>query len=313
MTVDFGAHGRHPAARRSAATAALALILAAGCAPAVDKFGDGFGVASSELKLVNGLSANGLSANGLSANGLSANGLSANGLGTTSFQSWFGSNPSLSDEVMTYVVRCALAAGSSLSYTYSGKSYTWSGALGLATAWGSGSPATTAEKQVVTACLAAHVNKFGRAVSIAVEGWGANGVQIPVQSGELTTYSFREGAFFGNVYGSTAYLYSCMDHADPSSSQSSVRACAFDASDNGTSPCGDILQVGSCSSYCTGYGASNGAYASCTYGGVTYKPITARMLPADVYTCGDGVCQVSEHCGDGSTASSCRSDCGKCN
>jgi len=311
MTGNFGTHGRHPAARRSAAVATLALLLASACAPAVDKFGDGFGVASSELQVDNGLSANGLSANGLSANGLSANGLSANGLGTSAFQTWFSSSTSLSNEVMTYVVRCALAAGSSLTYTYSGKTYTWNGALGLAPGWSSGSAATTNEKQVVTACLAAHVNKFGRSVSIAVEGEKATGTQIPVQSGELTTYSFREGAFFGNVYGSTSYLYSCIDHTDPSSSQSSVRACAFDASDNGTSPCGDILQVGSCSSYCTA-DSSNTYYKTCTYGGVTYKPITTRMLPADVYSCGDGVCQVSEHCGSGSSASSCRSDCGSC-
>jgi hypothetical protein len=286
--------------------AAFLVALATGCSDAVDKFGDHFGVASSELKADNGLSANGLSANGLSANGLSANGLSANGLSASSFQTWFAGNVALADEVMKYVVRCALPAGQSLSFTYQGKTYTWSGTLGLTPNWAGGAAATLNEKQLISACLAAHVNVYHASVSIAVEGENANGVQLSIQANELTTYSFREAAFFGNVFGSGAVSYSCIDHPGQGSAVSSVRACTF----VGTGDCTPIVTVGNCSSYCTLDGTGT-YYKSCTYGGVTYKPLTTRILPADVYTCGDGVCQVSERCGTGLTPSNC-ADCGSC-
>ena len=46
--------------------------------------------------------------------------------------------------------------------------------------------------------------------------------------------------------------------------------------------------------------------------GIQYKVLTTRLRPSDVYTCGDGVCQVSEHCGTGQTADNCGLDCGPC-
>ena len=64
-----------------------------------------------EVLSLNGLSLNGMSVNGLSINGLSINGLSVNGLSTGDFSTWFSRDPSLSNEVMTYVVRCAVPAG----------------------------------------------------------------------------------------------------------------------------------------------------------------------------------------------------------
>jgi hypothetical protein len=69
--------------------------------------------------------------------------------------------------------------------------------------------------------------------------------------------------------------------------------------------------VGSCSQYCT-RDATNTYYTSCTYGGVTYRPITTRMKAADLYSCGDGVCQATESCGTGTTPNSCAADCGAC-
>jgi hypothetical protein len=69
--------------------------------------------------------------------------------------------------------------------------------------------------------------------------------------------------------------------------------------------------VGSCSTYCT-KDSTNTFYTSCTYNGTTYRPITTRMKSSDIYTCGDGVCQATEHCGTGTTPSSCAADCGSC-
>jgi hypothetical protein len=55
-----------------------------------------------------------------------------------------------------------------------------------------------------------------------------------------------------------------------------------------------------------------GYYKGCTFNGVTYHPITTQLRPDEVYLCGDGVCQVSEHCGTGNTYDSCWNDCGAC-
>ncbi len=148
--------------------------------------------ASQELDSNNGLSANGLSYNGLSANGLSYNGLSANGLSykglsTLAFTQWFTRNPALADMVMTYVVRCAVPPGQTRSYMNSqtGKTYTWTGELGLAPDWANGYPASYNEQQVITACLLAHVNRYGRHVTISIQGLSAWGSAIPVTPSEL--------------------------------------------------------------------------------------------------------------------------------
>jgi hypothetical protein len=127
--------------------------------------------------------------NGLSANGLSANGLSANGL----FSTWFNKNPTTSAAVMSYVYRCAAPLGSVLTWKNptTGVSNTWLGVLGLAPDWAGGAKATLAEQQLITACLGAHVNKYGVHVPIAVEGRTAKGAQIAILPGELATFSSR--------------------------------------------------------------------------------------------------------------------------
>ena len=56
----------------------------------------------------------------------------------------------------------------------------------------------------------------------------------------------------------------------------------------------------------------SGQSLSYTYNGVTYKPLTTRIRTQDVFKCGDGLCQFTERCGSGNTASSCASDCGTC-
>jgi hypothetical protein len=69
--------------------------------------------------------------------------------------------------------------------------------------------------------------------------------------------------------------------------------------------------VGNCGLFCT-LDASLTYYTSCTYNGVTYQPLTTRMRPADVYRCGDGVCQRTESCGVGVNYNNCSLDCGAC-
>ncbi|OJH36244.1 hypothetical protein [Cystobacter ferrugineus] len=260
----------------------------------------------------NGLIMNGLIMNGLSTNGLIMNGLIMNGLSTTTFQDWFNANPEgYSNMVMKYVVGCAVASGQSRTWTnpVTQVSYTWDGVLGLTPDWVGGLPATEWEQQLITACLAAHTNKYGLQVLVSVQGLNAKGVPLPRESNELTTFSVLEGAFFGNLAaGDSAYV--CRG-SNLNSKESSIRACGLASQDKGASlECPPLVHVGSCSSYCK-LDSTKTYYTQCTYGGKTYAPLTTRLRSSDVYICGDGVCQVSETCGDQQHYNNCK-DCGPC-
>jgi hypothetical protein len=263
---------------------------------------------------VNGLSVNGLSVNGLSVNGLSVNGLSVNGLASEDFQSWFQSNPTQNSTLMSYVVRCAAPAGQTLTYTddATDETYSWSGGLGLAPDWAGGEPATLVEQQLVSACLAAHANKFGVHVSISVLGLDGTDQAISSTSAELTTYAQKEACIFGNLFNNEG-VYVGNDGGQLSASQSSARVCTL-ANVPGTSytDCTPLERVSPCSTLCT-LDASQTYYTSCTYQGVTYRPLTTRLRAQDISVCGDGICQFTESCGTSNQADNCLLDCGACN
>ncbi|WP_257454877.1 hypothetical protein [Archangium lipolyticum] len=287
------------------------LTCAIGCGPAGGVPGEAeeeLGSTSQEVLVDNGLSLNGLSLNGLSLNGLSLNGLSLNGLSTSSFNSWFQADRTVRNEVMKYVVACAVPLGQSRTYTDSSTytTYTWNGSLGLATSWASGNAATTTELQVVSACMAAHANKHGIHATISLRGLNGAGGTIPTTTQEAADYTTREACFFGNLFDGSTGTFGGNDGLSLTSSQSSPRVCGLAGSQ-----CSPMVYVGNCSTYCTP-DATNTFYTSCTYNGVTYRPLTTRMKPADIYTCGDGVCQATEKCGTGTTPSSCAADCGTC-
>ncbi|WP_342377053.1 hypothetical protein NVS55_37395 [Myxococcus stipitatus] len=269
------------------------------------------GLVSTNGLSTNGLSTNGLSTNGLSTNGLSTNGLSTNGLSTNGlFVSWFNSNPAQADMLMKYVVRCAMNANQTLTYTHAGTTYTWAGSLGLAPNWSANQPATVTEQQIVSACLAAHANKFGVHVNISVLGKGATNVEIPTTPEETQTYSQPEACFFGNLFANEG-LYAANDTSYLSYDQSTVRTCGLSswAGDLACAPA--IVHVGNCLDYCQ-LDASRTHYTRCLYNGKYYRAINTRIRPQDIYRCGDGVCQISEKCGTGVTPDSCASDCGSC-
>ena len=296
------------------------LVLAAltGCLDVSDSLTSTTDDLSSENGLsLNGLSLNGLSLNGLSLNGTSLNGLSLNGLdlglATTTFATWFHADPTDSAVQLSYIVKCAKPAGQNLTWTdpATGKAYTWPGELGLAPLW-TNRAMTLAEQQVMSACLVAHANKYGVHVPIAIEGRAVDGTVIARATNELTTYPVREAAFFGNTAnGEGAFV--CLDHFPWGPAVSSARACALDMALPGvTSPdCPPIVFTGPCGSICTA-DATKTYYTSCSWKGKAYLPLVTRLQPSSVYTCGDGVCEISEHCGTGATAVSCKADCGAC-
>jgi hypothetical protein len=313
---------------RSAAlrAASLALLLLVGCsaeAPvsglteAADDPLLGPALAANNCALAsvagNGLITNGLATNGLCQNGLAGQALTVAGLATPSFAPWFNSHPILSDVVMRYVYKCAAPAGTSISWKNptTGFTHTWPGGLGLAPGWTGGAKATLAEQQVVTACLGALVNKFGVNVNIALEGRTAAGAQLTVGPTELADYPQKEACFFGNLFANEG-VFSAVDHTRMSSTLSSSRACNLDLTAIGTATeCPPMVMAGECRFLCK-LDATGTFYETCTYNGVTYKPLTTRIKSSDIYRCGDGVCQMTEHCGPGKTYDSCQKDCGLC-
>jgi len=268
-------------------------------------------VATTNGLSVNGLSVNGLSVNGLSVNGLSVNGLSVNGLLSLTFQNWFEAEPTTREQVMKYIVLCAVPAGQTRTYTslVTLQTYTWPGQLGLAPTWSLGLPATPAEQQLITACLAAHTNKFGIHIPISVMGRNTQGQALPFTLSELSAYSETEACFFGNAFTDEG-VFAANDRTFLHTSESTARACGL-SSKQGSTECAPIAHVGACKDFCT-LDSTRTHYTQCTYNGVSYKPITTRIQSQDIYRCGDGVCQFTERCGTGNTYDSCLADCGAC-
>lgn len=281
------------------------------------------GPAVAEVVSTNGMSANGMSANGMSANGMSANGMSANGmsangltaaaLGAPAFGAWFNEAPATRAVFMKYLVRCAVPSGKPIVWRNPATrtTYVWLGDLGLAPGWTSGKPITTAEEEVLTACLAAHVNAYGLALPIAVEGADANGARTPVAPFELKLFPIREACFFGNLFTGEG-VFAGIDHADWGTGVSTLRGCVFDYAAIGTArDCAPIQVVGVCDQLCqpdaTGLG-----YTTCSAGGKSYRALATRIMTWETSTCGDGRCDAGERCGAGASWDACGTDCGAC-
>jgi hypothetical protein len=259
----------------------------------------------------NGLAFNGLAFNGLAFNGLAFNGLAFNGLSTRAFSHWFQLDPHLADMVMKYTVACAVPSGQVRTYTHAGTTYTWNGWFGLAPDWANGSPATRAEQQIISACLAAHGNKYGQHVLISVQGRSARGVPIPTSAWELDAFPEREACFFGNLFTGEG-LFVGNDRGMLNERESTARACALSSNAVGAhGACPPLIYIDSCQSSCR-KDSTNTYYVSCTYNGTTYLPLTTRLRSKDIYRCGDGTCQFTESCGTGQQYDNCGSDCGRC-
>jgi hypothetical protein len=290
---------------------ALLLSFTAGCGPVEEQSTplSSPGRTVQELETDNSLTSNGLAFNGLAMNGLAFNGLATNGLSSSSFSTWFQQNPTLTNQFMKYLVRCAVATGQTRTYTDSSGTYTWYGSLGLAPSWASGSPATVEEQQVVTACLGSLTNKYGRTVSLSVLGTDALGQPISYTSAELADFSLREGCFFGNLFTNEG-VFVGNDSPLLTSARSSLRACALASTNSSTSSaCPPLVHIGSCQASCQ-LDPTGTYYTQCTRNGVTYRPITSRLRGQEIVTCGDGICQPSESHGNGNTADNCGVDCG---
>jgi hypothetical protein len=204
----------------------------------------------------NGITSNGITSNGITSNGITSNGITSNGISSSSLSSNAIVMQALRDQSATgdlsrlffrYVVSCALPPNHSVTYTWTdsvGGLHTEinPGGLGLAASWET-NPATLAQKEVVSACIGARTNSKGVTVPLSIRG---NVPGLTVTSAERSSYTYGEGAFWGNLFNGSnpPYLYSCSRvafNAGISTSQylSQGRTCA-------AAGCGIITYVGPC-------------------------------------------------------------------
>ncbi|MGE5049407.1 MAG: hypothetical protein ACM3PC_12600 [Deltaproteobacteria bacterium] len=252
--------------------------------------------------------------NGLSPNLLGLNGLHPNGLHTPQFEKWFAADPAAANMMMKYLVKCSLPFAETLTYTADdGSTYSWPGTFGLAPRWASGKAIPEHEQELVSACVAAHANKYGAHVPISVLGRRADGTPLPVSAAELAGFPLREGCFFGNLFHKDGVFSGDDRTLSLGDADSSLRACALpDRSGGGASSnCAPMQYAGSCRDICK-TDESGLYYVSCKVRGKSYRALSTRIRPEVNFTCGDGVCQATESCGTGTAFNDCGLDCGPC-
>jgi hypothetical protein len=207
------------------------------------------------LTSANGLGSNGISSNGISSNGISSNALSSNALSSNALSSNALVMQALQDQTPTgdltrmffrYLISCALPANHSVSYTWTdteGRTHAEvnPGGLGLAPGWEDHAP-TQDDKEIVSACLGARTNSKGIAVPLSLRA--RNAPSLAVSASERSSYTYGEGAFWGNLFNGNPYLYSCSrtafaGGASTSRYLSEGRTCA-------SGNCGIITYVGPC-------------------------------------------------------------------
>ena len=239
------------------------------------------------LPSINGLTAdNGLcSDNGLmSDNGLNAdnglmsdNGLSSvDGLMTTT----------AGRQTVSYLVKCALATGTSLVKG----SYTFAGQLGLAPEWKTGG-CTTSCKETISACLMAHVNTSGNHYPLWLIG-----PQTALGWGRSNAKPFIESAFFGNLFVSPPKAYYCNG---PDYERVPVKG-RIGAETSTTIFHNPYSGEGMCNDYCS---SNSDGYTSCS----NYaRPITVYrdLDTANSYTICEGESTSSPSCLAASTSTS---------
>lgn len=139
-----------------------------------------------------------------------------------------------------YVVGCALS--STQTITVNGTVFT--GTIGIAPAWTTRA-LTADEQKLVSACLLTRTNLNGINVNISSRNAATAFNSTPT---ELSTYTYEEGGFWGNILAGSSDMHSCMgadQHDYPLwNGDITKRKCA------GSNACGFTYE-GLCDSVCT--------------------------------------------------------------
>jgi hypothetical protein len=148
--------------------------------------------------VVNSLSLNGWTANGWTNNGLTNNGadITLTGFTLSAIDTIRESNPDNTlDELIPYLVHCALPPWKSWIGTLNGEETEIWGEMGLAADLDQ-IPMLPTQQQLVSACLLTLVNYFGHHVYISSRNYPS----VAASKDEMKTMDVYEGAFFGDLF-----------------------------------------------------------------------------------------------------------------
>lgn len=227
----------------------------------------------------NALTSNALTSNALTSNALTSNALTSNALTSNALAAIQAPNEqgALNREIMRYIVACAFKSTQSFDFTWKDKNNVphaehYVGQLGLAPQWRTGKINLNGQR-MVTACLAAKTNYYGKHVTLSVRS-GESPLRLHHHDDELDEFSKVEGAFWGNLWAPKPYINACYNSKNVDNSRDHARDCAVghELSDGTIEECGIINIVGSCSSVCKKYNSSRGYYEDCRdQPGVSFK------------------------------------------
>ena len=194
----------------------------------------------------NALTTNALTTNALTTNALTTNALTTNGLVETDE----------GRELLTYIARCSLRAGDSVSVVVDGREYEFPGSLGLAPDW-TREALGAKQKELLSACLLAHVNLFGVSVPLSVR----SAKYLATGEDEASRFLSYEATFYGDLFSKSGGMFVCGGDAAPSfevtypnhdttAGDRLLRRCADPTEDDATrTECG-FTYVGSCDEVC---------------------------------------------------------------
>jgi hypothetical protein len=250
------------------------LLVGAGC---IGTSGDEAVAEAEEPVLVlNGMVLNGMVLNGMVLNGAPAGAMAAGALSPDALSSLApgalqdpGPTGDLNRQLVRYAVGCAFTPSQSFALTWTDSvgivhDDVYAGDLGLAPTWATG-PLSSSGQQMVTACLAARVNRFGVSVQISLRSQ-RDPLEDETTAAELAAYPYVEGAFWGNVFASQPWLKACYVQANVDHSRAALRTCAagyVDPTTGSVLECGMIDIVGPCYRTCSSFSSADQAYSGC--------------------------------------------------
>jgi hypothetical protein len=216
------------------------------------------------------LTTNALTTNALTTNALATNALATNALTTDALTALKDPGPEgdLFRLLLKYTVSCALKPPQTFDFSWTDSANTqhqesYLGELGIAPTWAAG-PLDANGQEMVSACLAARTNWYGLRVVISMRYVVGGllhvvGVDVAGLLGhpiedilELLSYTYTEGAFWGNLFAPSPHLHACYDPQNTTHARSALRDCANGHLDESGKPqdCGMIDVVGPCSDVC---------------------------------------------------------------
>jgi hypothetical protein len=199
------------------------------------------GSTTENLIAFNRLASNRLASNRLASNRLASNHLDAGRLALNTDAASELLATSDGQEVLTYLVSCALPSGTDLTAP---DGTVYSGEIGVAPEW-LNHPLDSSGQRWVSACMFSRVSDKDVAVPISMRG--PTKVLTPDAS-EIAAWTLQQGAFYGELFGpaSTSIEWVACQGTDEPAARGADRICAQpDPANPGFTMCG-FIDAGPC-------------------------------------------------------------------